>query len=84
MRIHTLCTSTMPHLVHLDVCNTLVKSLKPLRHCPKLRTLRCDFTPVYSLAGVEWCPSLELVHCAFTNVCNLTPLRQSSIKKSVI
>jgi len=78
VRIHTLCTATMPHLVHLDVSNTLIKSLLPIKHCTQLQHIKCEYTPVYSLAGVEWCPALQSVHCAFTNVCNLRPLRQST------
>jgi Leucine-rich repeat (LRR) protein len=76
VRIHQLCTASMPGLVHVDLSNTLVKSLKPLRHCVQLRSVKCEFTPVYSLAGLEWCPELREIRCRFTNVCALTPLRQ--------
>ena len=76
VRIHRLCTASMPQLVQVDVSNTLVKSLKPLRHCPRLRMVKCEFTPVDSLAGLEWCPELREMHCGFTNVSALTPLRQ--------
>ena len=76
VRITRLCIKpgAYPRLRALCLTNTQVRDLRPLRHCPLLEDVRCDFTPLASLRGLEGCARLRVLHCAFTNVGSLLPL----------
>ena len=64
----------VPRLRALCVTNTQIRDIKPLRHCPLLEDLRCDYTPLNSLEGLEGCARLRVLHCGFTHVMSLRPL----------
>ena len=51
-----------------------LKSLKILKHFPKLKQLRCAGNNITNLEGIEHCTNLEDIRLDINNITDLTPL----------
>jgi hypothetical protein len=64
----------VPHLRRLDLSNTSVSNLEPIKACKSLNTLILDYTGVYDLSAVVDLPKLEELRFANTQVSELSPV----------
>lgn len=64
----------LENLKSIDLSNTGVNDLSPLRELDKLEHIDCSFNPVTSLEALSYLRNLKVLNIEKTNVTNLEPL----------